>query len=59
MQLTVTTFLSVDGVYQGPGAPSEDIYAASWPKATDPDDVVANKLNALPRAAPGVCVERD
>jgi len=89
-ELTVTTFLSLDGVMQAPGGPGEDesngfpyggwlvphadadmgktmdeiftkadafllgrttydIFAAYWPRITDPNDLIASKLNSLPK----------
>jgi dihydrofolate reductase len=90
MQLTSITHLSLDGVFQGPGGPTEDtshgfdrggwigqfadeesgafinevfqnpagfllgrrtydIWNGYWPRQTDPADLIAAKLNSLPK----------
>jgi dihydrofolate reductase len=89
-ELTLTTFLTVDGVMQAPGGPGEDrsgnfphggwlvphadadmgktmveifskadafllgrttydLFSAYWPRITDPGDLIASKLNSLPK----------
>ncbi|MFC9242571.1 dihydrofolate reductase family protein [Streptomyces sp. NPDC057136] len=89
-KLTLTTFLSLDGVMQAPGGPDEDrsggfeyggwvvpfadegmmqfmnevfersaafllgrrtydIFASYWPKVTDPENLIASRLNACPK----------
>ncbi|WP_416969905.1 dihydrofolate reductase family protein [Streptomyces sp. 4F14] len=92
-KLVSTVFVSLDGVYQAPGGPSEDprdgftqggwsvpfddedfgrfvtesfgrvgafllgrrtydIFAGYWPKITDPENIVATRLNTLPKYVP-------